>query len=400
MKPTIRLLPLTLSVVLAACASAPPQQSAPPAKAKPPIAVLPAQAPTEPAENPPPAEGSDVWQRLRGSFAMPGCDADPAVLGWARRYTRNPQQFQSQLQAVLPRLAYVQKVADRYEVAGEFVLLPWVESHFRPIAGRKQRPAGMWQLMPVTAGSLGLRVDRHYDGRLDVPASANAVMKLLEQYHRQFGDWRVTDYAYNAGEFAIRKALRKHGKPPQQPAIPDLPVRKVTREHLTKLLAIACVIREPERFNVSLPTLPGEQRLVQAGVPQSMSLASAADRAGMTLEALKRLNGAFGGDMVDTAAASYLMMPAAHARRFNGALVDLASTGNSDVTLQNQASDASPALPPTRKKPPRRHTVKAGDSLWQIARKYSVKVDQLKRWNHLENHALKPGRKLLISAPD
>ncbi|WP_426689108.1 transglycosylase SLT domain-containing protein [Rhodanobacter ginsengiterrae] len=330
---------------------------------------------------------------------MPGCDADPAVLKWAGRFTRHPQQFESQLQAVLPRLVYVQKVAESYDVAGEFVLLPWVESHFRPIAARKHRPAGMWQLMPVTAGALGLRVDRHYDGRLDVPASANAVMKLLEQYHKQFGDWRVTDYAYNAGEFAVRRIIAKHGMPPRQPAIPELPVRKVTREHLTKLLAIACVVREPARFSVNLPSLPGEQHLVQTDVPHSMSMRQAADRAGMNVDALRRLNGAFGGEVIDTAAASYLMMPAGHARQFNQARPGVASDSG-DLLQAAVTTNPSTADTSARRVSRKTHVVKPGDSLWQIARTHSIKVDQLKRWNHLGGHPLKLGQVLLISAPD
>lgn len=396
MRAAIRLLPLLLAALLAACAGIPPQPTASGAGMPAPVTVPALDVPAPDTAINAAVPHGDVWANLRESFAMPDCDADPAVLDWARRYTRNPQLFESQLQEVLPSLVYVQSVAAHYKVAGEFVLLPWVESHFRPVAGRRRRPAGMWQLMPVTAGALGLRVDSRYDGRLDVPASANAVMKLLEQYHLQFGDWRIVDYAYNAGEFSVRKAIRTHGMPATHPSIPKLPVRKTTREHLAKLLAIACVVREPERFNVSLPTLPGEQSLVQTDVPSAMSMAQAADHAGMTLDALKLLNGAFGSDMIDTAAASYLMMPATHARQFNDALLELAKGNN----LLGAAVPGIPVTHPTNGRPTRRtYTVKSGDSLWVIARTYSVKVDQLKRWNHLGTHALKPGQKLVISAP-
>jgi membrane-bound lytic murein transglycosylase D len=395
MRHPARLLPLLLSALLVACAGVPSQPQAPAGEPTPLPAIMPA-----PIEPPAVTPAANPWDELRESFAMPGCNADPSVLHWAKRFTRYPRQFESQLQAVLPRLIYVQKVAEHYDVAGEFVLLPWVESHFRPIAAHKRRPAGMWQLVPKTAGAMGLRVDSRYDGRLDVPASANAVMRLLEQYHKQFGDWRVADYAYNAGEFAIRKMIRTHGLPPAQPALPQLPVRKVTREHLEKLLAIACVVREPARFNVRLPILPGEQHLVQAPIPHSMSMASAADHAGMKLDALKQLNGAFGSNLINTDAASYLMMPAEHARQFKDALLELASDAGDDDALPAAAPDTSIGSSPTINSRAQTHIVKPGDSLWQIARKHSVKVDQLKRWNHLGNHALKPGQKLLTSAPN
>ena len=46
------------------------------------------------------------------------------------------------------------------------------------------------------------------------------------------------------------------------------------------------------------------------------------------------------------------------------------------------------------------HTVRSGESLWTIARKVGVKVDQLRAWNALEHGAvLRPGQKLYLS-PD
>lgn len=398
MRRHLRALPLLLSLMLAACAGMPPARTPqqPADETSSATIVVPENA--SPGGRPvAPIPATDVWDRLRSSFAMPGCDADPAVLAWARRYTRHPQQFESQLQAVLPRLVYVQQVAERYDVAGEFVLLPWVESHFQPVPARKRRPAGMWQIMPVTAGAMGLRVDGHYDGRLDVPAAANAVMKLLEQYHDQFSDWRVADYAYNAGEFAIRRIVRTHGKPAEQPAIPHWPVRKVTREHLTKLLGIACVVREPERFNVSLPTLANGQHLVQTEIPRSMPVARAADHAGMSVEALKYLNPAFRSNMIDANATSYLLLPAEHARRFRDALLEPAS---SDSLLASADSGAAADLVPDKKATRKTHIVKRGDNLWQIARDYSVDVSQLQRWNHLGSRTLKPGQTLTVSAPN
>lgn len=400
----IHALPLAMSVLLAACAGvapqAPHQQLTEP---RPSVTVdKPVVAPLDTGSLTPPT--TDAWDQLRASFAMADCDADPEILSWAHRYTHNPQQFESQLSAVLPQLVYVQQVAAQYDVAGEFVLLPWVESHFRPVRGRRNLPAGIWQIMPVTAGSMGLRVDGHYDGRLDVPAAANAVMKLLRQYHDQFQDWRVTDYAYNAGEFTVRNLVRQHGMPANEPVIPKWPVRKVTREHLTKLLAMACVVREPARFGVSLPTLPSEQHLVQVSMPRSMPIALAADHAGMSVDALKDLNAAFRSDMIDTSASSYLLLPVSHAQQFRDALLDQANSSTASVSLagsldNDQVSQASTAdTKAVTRTPQKTHTVQNGESLWQIARRYSVSTTQLQRWNHLHGNTLKPGQVLQISS--
>jgi membrane-bound lytic murein transglycosylase D len=42
------------------------------------------------------------------------------------------------------------------------------------------------------------------------------------------------------------------------------------------------------------------------------------------------------------------------------------------------------------------YTVQEGDSLWQIARRYGVSVEQLQQWNSLSNASLRPGQSLDI----
>ena len=132
----LRPLPLLLPLLLAACVGVPTRAPHQPAIKPPTTAVLatPGIEVTPPTNEPLFPPSSNVWDQLRSSFAMADCDADPSVQAWARRYTHNPKQFEDQLQEVLPRLIYVQQVAAQYDVAGEFVLLPWVETTGRPAA--------------------------------------------------------------------------------------------------------------------------------------------------------------------------------------------------------------------------------------------------------------------------
>jgi len=356
-----------------------------------------------------PVDDGNLWQNLRNSFAMADCDADPNITSWARRYTSNPDRFESQIAAAAPRLAYVQQVAARHNVAGEFALIPWVESQYRPISGGKGMPAGMWQIMPQTANALGIRVDKNFDGRLDVPAATDAIMALLSRYHDDLGDWRLVDYAFNAGEFGIKRVVGQHGTPPEEPVIPKMPVKPVTREHLVKLLAIACVIRDPGRFNVSLPTLPSEQRLVAVNIDSSMPIAKAASHAGMSTDELKDINAAFRNGVIDTNASPYVMLPRNKVQQFQNA-------------LQADGNETAQSVPGTATLPPlgaalsaadnddnssarkasgdrRTHTVASGESLWSIARRYSVNIKQLEQWNHLQGPGVKPGQVLKVSAP-
>lgn len=287
-----------------------------------------------------PSSPTDAWAQLRADFAMEDCAADPKVLALARSYTRSPAGFEARMRAVLPQLVYVQESAARHDVAGEFALLPWVESHYRQTpAERKSRPAGIWQLMPATAGAMGLRVNPAYDGRLDLAASTEGVMRLLHRYHARYGDWALVDHAYNAGEFAMRQRNGLSTRPSKASRKHTARSAVATREHLLKLMAIACIVREPARFHVSLPSLPAGQRLVEVTVDRSMPLAQAALHAGMSATALRVLNAAFRNNVLDTRYADHLLLPTSRAAQFRDAMEAVATAGRADHA-ERAASDA------------------------------------------------------------
>ncbi len=390
---------LLLSMALAACANLPPHHAV-----RKPLVVSPGVViePRVPTPSSVQIESADhgLWEPLRASFAMADCNGGSSVMAWAYRYARNPAQFADNLRQAMPAMHYVLQAARRAGVPGEFVLLPWIESQYRSLPGRRGWPAGMWQIMPATAASMGLRIDRDYDGRLDIAASSEAVMQLLKQYHQQFGDWRVVDYAFNAGEFTMRKLVAKEGQPPPEPVIPHWPVRHVTREHLTKLLAVACVVTTPERFGVQLPALPQGQQLVQLKISRSMPLTDAAEMAGMPLESLKHFNAAFRGRMIDATMAPYLLLPAVNARKLADAIEPanrLEDNKSAGLAMRHDHISAPPDPPPVHHTPRATHTVRSGESLWSIAHRYSVNVAQLQRWNHLGSKVLKPGMVLQVS---
>jgi membrane-bound lytic murein transglycosylase D len=406
----LRPLPLALTVFLAACATGPTQKlQAPSVQAPKPEPVRDIRHPiTVPVISD--SDNGNIWDDLRSSFAMADCDADPGIKLWARRYTQNPDRFESQIAAAAPRLAYVQQIAAKHHVAGEFALLPWVESQYRPVSGGKGMPAGMWQIMPATADAIGIRVNKNFDGRMDVPAATDAIMALLSRYHDDLDDWRLVDYAFNAGEFGIKRMVSQHGTPPAEPVIPKMPVKPVTREHLVKLLAIACVIRDPGRFNVSLPTLPSEQRLVKVSIDNSMPIAHAASNAGMSTDELKDLNAAFRNGVVDSSASPYLLLPIGRAQQFRNSLIADANGETQSVpgtaslpplgaalSGATSADDAPKASSKRRVDGGKTHTVKSGESLWSIARLYSVDIKQLEQWNHLQGPGVKPGQVLKVT---
>jgi membrane-bound lytic murein transglycosylase D len=306
----------------------------------------------------------------------------------------------------------------RHGVPGEFALLPWVESHFNPVAPHRNRAAGMWQIMPGTARHMGLSVGPSYDARLDLTESTDKVMALLSHYHDYFQDWRLADYAYNAGRYGIDRLVNREGAPPAEPAVPALPVRAGTRAHLVKLMAIACVVREPERFHVTLPTLDEDQQLVALELKQRLSLKTVARQAGLSLAALVDINAGYLNGVIDTRHGGRLLLPRRHANQLRSTLLAqavadpgervagvsskpaLPDLGDDDAPATSKAEHIPAAPTADTANAPDIHVVRRGDTLFDLARRYHVQVAQLKRWNHLGGSAIRIGQKLTVSAPD
>lgn len=416
-----RLLPTIMPFLLTACAT-----TTTPRVPTAPAAAAPQMAPVDDVAMSPkllrPAPPADFWGSMRDSFAMPGCEADPQVMAWARTYTRMPNRFEQQVNEVLPLIVYAHKSAMQHSVAGEFALLPWVESQYRHVPGAKNRPAGMWQIMPQTAHTLGLRVDKNYDERLDITKSTESVMSMMRRYYDDLGDWRLVDVAYNAGEFGLKKTLDKHGGPSDDDGLPDVPMKANTKEHLVKLMAIACIVRDPARFNVRLPRqdLQDSLQVVQVSNPQS--LAQAAKQSGLSMDDLRDFNPAY--RTTKGTVASSLLLPTSAAEQYK--LGPVSTVADVPEPAVDDSTDDAPARSTRKGKAAARASLKAsvakagknakgkadpspkndvvihkvdnGESLWTIARRHQVSVEQLMKWNDLQTQAVKPGQVLRLTA--
>jgi membrane-bound lytic murein transglycosylase D len=410
--------------------------------------TLPAAAsPRLPQPQPP---ERDVWQRLREGFMLPGCDYAPGTEDWARRYAASPRRFSAALSEMLPALDYTQRRMEQARLPSEFALLPIVESHFFPHAGPANRPAGIWQMIGPTARSAGVRMDGWFDGRLNLADSTDAAVALLDRYAEHFNeDWRLVSFAYNAGEFRIKRALRSHQPGEDFGSLRGLGIADSSLDYLTKLLALSCLIREPERFDLELPALAPERTLAEVELDGVIGMTLARAISGLSEQDFERVNaGALRGRTPP--GASHRLLVSAQATDRSEALDEIppalrtdwqrrtlrASESLDEIASRNgmlletllavngRAAEAKPA-PGARLWLPGRsgsaaaqdtapqagdagaddaatpgvHVVHRGDSLWSIARRYRLTVAELLRYNRLPHERLLPGQRLRLRPP-
>lgn len=429
---------LSLTFALSAC-SVPVTQTRPPS-AEP--QGQPATSRVEPA--PPsadtvmPTAPASPWQRLRDGFVMPGCEYEPAVLREARRFTRSADRFAANWRAAMPFVLLVLDEIERRKLPTEFALLPYVESRYRPLVAKGRGPAGIWQLMPRTASARGLVVNRSLDERLDVPASTRVALDLLERYDREFGDWRLATMAYNAGEYRIKAQLPSPPGPAlTAEALAKLKLSPITHLHLARLLALACIIREPERFEVSLPAVEDDDALEVLALPTPVDIRLAAALSGLPLERLRTLNAAADPTSVSTVLKNRMLLPKTRLARFEtglrqipkqqraywstmrveramrlGELAARLDVAGAVLAAANQLPESADLDPGQSVLVPADepgtevgeatgfHVVRWGDTLSAIAGRYGVRLDELLRWNAIESSStLHIGMRLRIRAP-
>ncbi len=379
-----------------------------------------------------------AWDRLRTRFAMSGCAYSDTVLHEAHRYTRSAQRFSASWQAAMPSLLLVLEEIERRDLPGEFALLPYVESGYRTLPAKAKGPAGIWQLMSRTAIDRGLQISRDYDQRLDIQASTTVALDLIERYDREFSDWRLASMAFNAGEYRVKRALGDiHATSLDAKRLARLKLATTTHQHLIRLLALSCIVLEPERFGIQLPPQAEDDRLVRVIPPTAIDLRLAAALADLDLDDVIRFNAAWSGQSRPHGPATHLLLPARSADRLNlalkdfpadmlgawhtqridvaTALADLASLPgvtphvlavvnrlDQDSRLQGGQSVLLPGAEPASDLPPDRqiHAIKPGDTLSAIALRYRIRLQDLLRWNGLNAHSiLRPGSTLHLQEP-
>ncbi|QDW67396.1 lytic transglycosylase domain-containing protein [Luteimonas granuli] len=241
--------------------------------------------------------GAAIYDRFVEGLAQPGCeDASPR---WRAHYAHVPRQLASGEGEVLPLFGYVVEALRSAHLPTEYALIPFVESGYRPGARSASGPAGLWQFIAATARNHDVPIRGGYDGRLSPVDATRAAVRYLKTLHGMFaGDWRLAVMAFNAGEYRVLGALRRHGQRPadaQPQALESL--SRSTRAYVRKLHALSCLMMEAGGDAEWTRALDRPvSRLVAVELTgESAGLESYARRNGLDPARLKRLNPAHRG---------------------------------------------------------------------------------------------------------
>lgn len=366
-----------------------------------------------------------------------------AQIGAAREHYLKQRRF---MELIGPRaeryLYYLVTEVERRQLPIELALLPLVESALNPFAYSSQSAAGLWQIMPGTADYLGMRRDWWFDARLDLRESTNFALDYLEYLHAEFdGDWLLALAAYNSGKGRVSRAIRKNKSASKPTDYWSLDLPRETRRYVPRLVALSTLIAFDDALGIQLPAVPNQPTFSAIDTGGQIEMLRVAELVGLELTDLRRFN----PGQLRWATAPHgndeLLLPIAVAPRARTALAALPDEervtwehyrirrGDSLITIakrfdtqvgllrqvnnirgnliragdtlmipNSEAWEQSLALAKGGKTGIKRgYRVRQGDSLYVIAARFKVSIDDIITWNRLDpNRYLQPGQSLTL----
>lgn len=335
----------------------------------------------------------------------------------------------------------------------DLVYVAMIESGFQMHARSWASAVGPWQFMSETGRRYSLRIDQWTDERKDpVKATTAAALYLKELYGIFKGDWYLAAAGYNAGENKILRAISMYNTSDFWEISRGSYLKRETKEYVPKLLAAAIIAKDPARYGFSDIAYLTPIEYDTVTIPSRTNLDLAAKLSGTTYESIKELNPDLRHWCTPPNYPDYLLkipkgskqqFEAAYAkvpvdqrftervlysrylarkkdtlkgvaRRFGTSPATLAElnglnakariAGKSllvpvkqtvDFSHEGRSARSSAA---TKGSYSKYYTVKSGDTLSSLSKRFKVSAKLLSAWNNLKvKVALKPGRRIIIA---
>lgn len=289
-------------------------------------------------------------------------------------------------------------------VPEDITWLGQVESGWRPKAQSWAAASGLWQFIPGTGRTYGLRQTAWVDERNSFEKATRASAKYLKDLYNHFGDWQLAMAAYNTGQGNIDRAISRAGSRSYWQIFPY--IAQETRNYVPAILATMLIAKNPEKYGFRgvRPDAPLAYDVVE--VPTATSLHLIAQTTSTSVDFIRMLNPELRRDVTPRGEAYRVRIPAGRADQFVAALKgipverrDIAPGSNNVQLASYKRASANPAATPAA---PGLMKIKAraGDTIAKIAERSNVSPDELARLNNTGvNTQLQAGQEIKMPTP-
>lgn len=395
----------------------------------------------------------DIWQRLVDRFEFSSCPRGSQAEQWAEWFGERQDYLGRVMVRAHPWLHDIAEQIEARDLPGELALVPIVESAYDPFAYSHGQASGAWQFVAATGREYGLEINEYYDGRRDLHAATRAALEYLETLSRRFdGDWNLALAAYNGGQGRVARAIRRNETRGRSTHWSELGLPRETLAYVPKVNGLGCLFRTPERYGWQRPEWLDQAQITRIVLEGPIDIVQLSVHADLDLTELVALNAGLSGHLTSPTGPHHIIVPRQAAARVRSVvpeldqsemliwreievqrgdtLSQLALRHDTSIQALSEANGLSSEgflrvgqllrIPDGNRRPENsayadryaelaqlqqrllptrrfRHVVRPGESLWVIARNYSVRVDDIRRWNQLGSSSLiRPGQRLMI----
>ena len=272
----------------------------------------------------------------------------------------------------------MKKILREKNLPEELFYLALIESGYNPKAFSRARASGIWQFLTKTGKRYGLKVDKWVDERRDPEKSTYAAAEYLKDLYEMFNNWDLAAASYNAGEGKVLRAMKRAKSQDFWEISRHRYLKRETKKYVPMFLAAVTIASEPEKYGFSNVDYHPPLVYEKVGVPPGTSLDWIAKAAETDLAEIRALNPALKrGQTPPNYPHFRINLPA----------------GKKEIFEKNFLLFA-----PMKVSKGARHSVRPGETLSRIAKRYRVNLQDLCQLNALSPLArLKAGT--IISLP-
>jgi len=322
------------------------------------------------------------------------------VRAFILRYVkRNPKQVARMMRMSEYYFPLFEETLGRYNLPYELENLPVIESALNPMARSHVGAAGLWQFMPGTAKLYGLEVNSLVDERMDPVKSTEAACRFLSSMYAIYHDWNLVIAAYNCGAGNVNKAIRRAGgKRDFWSIYPYLP--RETRNYVPIFIAANYAMNYGQEHGICKAPIEKTMLTDTILTTRRIHLQQVSQNLDIDMNELRRLNPQYSRDILPGGTAYALCLPAEKV----GLFIDQEEAiiaYKADSLINNRRAEIDLAKVTSingayRVNGVTYYTIKKGDTLSGIAKKFHCTVKQLKQWNNLTSDNIREGKKLKI----
>ena len=353
--------------------------------------------------------------------------------------TRGRKTFATWLQRAGRYRTLIGDILQREGMPSDLFYLAVIESGLNPRAYSRSRAVGLWQFMAHTGRMMGLKRTHWIDERRDPIKATVAASQYLKDLFAEFGDWRLALAAYNAGPGRVRRAIARADTNDYWQL--DLP--RETKNYVPLFMAAAVIAKDPQLFGFEPQAEEPGFAYEEVALPKDwlyVDLKAAAQLLGVERQTLHDLNPELRQDITPPGSrspytlrvppgkgrllldqyASLPVPPGAAIHQYPVQRGDTISGIAQTFGVSTRVVIAANSLKNPNSIRPRQilyipipsapsakqaevlgggetYTVQPGDTLWELSRRFSVRVADLQAWNGLKKALIKPGQELTVA---